>query len=108
MAAGYADFCDLLICLERYTGIMALGWERKSVEDQICAAEAAKEARAKPHLSAEQRELKERKQSLLLSRAQILARLKSATNPKYRSQLQAALDHLDAELKSMSGTDFSL
>lgn len=87
---------------------MARGWESKSVEDQIGAAEAAREARAKPHLSEKQKQRKEREQSLLLSRAQILARLKAATNQRYRDQLQAALDHLDAELEGMRGTDFSL
>jgi hypothetical protein len=40
---------------------MARGWESKSVEDQVAAAEAAKEAQAKPHLSAAEREALERK-----------------------------------------------
>jgi hypothetical protein len=97
-----------VICAARYNDFMARGWESKSVEDQIGAAEAAREARAKPHLSPEQRELKEREQSLLLSRAQILGRLKTTTNQRYRDQLQIALDHLDAELKGMSGTDSGL
>ena len=78
---------------------MARGWESKSVEDQVAAAEAAKEARAKPHLSEPERELLERKQSLLLSRAQVRARLSLATNKNYRQQLERALKHLDAQLE---------
>ena len=77
---------------------MARGWESKSVEDQIGAAEAAKEAGAKRHLSAELRERETRRQSLLLSRVQIVERLKHATNDRYRAQMQHALEHLDKEL----------
>jgi hypothetical protein len=81
---------------------MARGWESKSVEDQMGAAEAAlaeRDARAKPHLSPQQRETNERRQSLLLSRSQILSRLKVATNARYRAQLELALKHVDAQLQ---------
>ncbi len=80
---------------------MARGWESKSVEDQVAAAEAAKDARAKPHLSAQQRAALERERSLLLSRAQVRARLASATNENYRTQLERALKHLDDQLESL-------
>jgi hypothetical protein len=81
---------------------MARGWESKSVEDQVAAAEAAKEARAKPRLSVTEREALERKQSLLMSRAQVNARLASATNENYRKQLERALKHLDEQLDGLS------
>ena len=84
---------------------MARGWESKSVEDQIGAAEAERERQAKPHLSAAQRVRADQKQSLLLSRAQILSRLQSATNPRYRAQLQSALDHVEAQLKAPNPDD---
>ena len=77
---------------------MARGWESKSVEDQIGAAEAAREVRAAHQVSAEEREASEHKQSLLLSRSLILSRLKAARDPRYRAQLQVALDELDAQL----------
>ena len=77
---------------------MARGWESKSVEDQIDAAKADRDAQIKPRLTSQQREQRELKQSLLLSRAQTLRRLKAATNDRYRAQLQSALDHLDAQL----------
>ena len=80
---------------------MARGWESKSVEDQVAAAEAAKEARAKPHLSAEQRERRERRDSLRLSRANITTRLKTTTNPHYRQQLEKALEDLDQRLAAV-------
>jgi hypothetical protein len=78
---------------------MARGWESKSVEDQIGAAEAARELRTKPQLSVEQREREDRKRSLLLSRAQILNRLNASTNARYRAQLQSTLEHLDMQLR---------
>ena len=80
---------------------MARGWESKSVEDQIGAAEAAKEARAKPQLSPQERERETRRQSLLLSRAQIIGRLKRATNARYRAQLEKTLQHLEKELREV-------
>jgi hypothetical protein len=78
---------------------MARGWESKSVEDQIDAAKADRDAQIKPRLTQEQREQRELRQSLQLSRAQTLRRLKAATNDRYRAQLQSALDHLDAQLR---------
>jgi len=77
---------------------MARGWESKSVEDQIDAAKADRDAQIKPRLTPQQREQRELKQSLRLSRAQTLRRLNAATNDRYRAQLQSALDHLDAQL----------
>jgi hypothetical protein len=81
---------------------MARGWESKSVEDQMAAAQAAKaerDARAKARVSPEEREQSERRQSLLLSRSQILSRLKATQNARYRAQLELALEHLDAQLR---------
>ena len=78
---------------------MARGWESKSVEDQIGAAEAEREIRDAHQLSAEQREHNEHKQSLLLWRALILSRIKAARDPRYRAQLQLALDQLNDQLR---------
>ncbi|HEU5236756.1 MAG TPA: hypothetical protein VFU37_06420 [Pyrinomonadaceae bacterium] len=78
---------------------MARGWESKSVEDQIGAAEAEREIRARRQLTDEQREESEQKQSLMLSRALILSRIKAARDPRYRAQLQVALDQLEAQLR---------
>jgi hypothetical protein len=82
---------------------MARGWESKSVEDQIGEAEAAKEDRAKRHLSQMEREQETKRQSLLLSRVQIADRLKKATNARYRAQLQRSLEHLDQQLRELEG-----
>jgi hypothetical protein len=84
---------------------MARGWESKSVEDQIGAAEAERELRSKPQLSDRQRQEDEHKKSLLLSRSQILSRMRAATSPRYRAQLQSALDHVQAQLKERGPND---
>ena len=84
---------------------MARGWESKSVEDQMSEAEGNRDAQSKPHLSTDERELRERRQSLLLSRSQVLSRLKVATNSRYRAQLESALAHLDAQLLECEKTE---
>jgi len=78
---------------------MARGWESKSVEDQIGAAEADRDAQIKPHLSSQERDKQNRKESLQLSRAQIIGRLKGVTNARYRAQLEKTLQDLDEQLK---------
>jgi hypothetical protein len=78
---------------------MARGWESKSVEDQMGDAQAEREAQVQRQVSPQERERNERRQSLLLSRSQILSRLKVATNPRYRAQLELALKHLEAQLR---------
>ena len=80
---------------------MARGWESKSVEDQIGDAEAAKEDQAKQTLSQQGRALENQRQNLQLSRIQIMGRLKAATNPRYRTQLEAALQDLDKKLSDL-------
>jgi hypothetical protein len=80
---------------------MARGWESKSVEDQMSDAQAEKDARSKPFLSVVEREQQTRRQSLLLSRSQILSRLSSTSNPRYRAQLEAALKHVEKQLKEL-------
>ena len=78
---------------------MARGWESKSVEDQMGAAEADRDAQIKPQLSSQERDKQNRKESLQLSRAQIIGRLKGVTNARYRAQLEKTLQHLDEQLQ---------
>ena len=80
---------------------MARGWESKSVEDQISEAEAEKALREKPVRSLAERERETRKQSLVLSRSQILDRIKVAQNARYRAQLETALDHIEKQLRDL-------
>lgn len=84
---------------------MARGWESKSVEDQVAEAEAAKAARGKPRLTDEERERKVERESLLLSRAQVVARLATVANENYRKQFERALRDLDGRLAELKNRE---
>lgn len=84
---------------------MARGWESKSVEDQVADAEAAKDDRAKHHSSQQERVKENQRQSLLMSRTQIIGRLNGATNTRYRTQLEAALQDLEKKLVELASKD---
>ena len=84
---------------------MARGWESKSVEDQIGDAENAKHDRAKLHLSAQERVKETQRQSLLMSRTQIAGRLKQTKNPRYRTQLESALQDLEKKLRELDSKE---
>lgn len=86
---------------------MARGWESKSVEEQIDATKAEKEARAKPTLTDLEREWKRRKEGLLLSRTRILKDMESARNPRYRALLERNLAHIDIELAKLEISDLN-
>ena len=78
---------------------MARGWESKSVESQIELAESSRGRRG-VQLTREQIETERERESLQLSRIRVLHDLESATNPRYRETLLAALKHLDEKLAS--------
>ncbi len=73
-----------------YNGLMARGWESKSVEAQ--QAEASEEKRSsKSRISPEQAALKRKVDGLLLSRHHVLQQLTAAHDPRHRQMLDAAL-----------------
>ncbi len=80
---------------------MARGWESKAVEDQIASEEADKGARPKGVLSQQDRERQAQRESLLLSRTEVLNRLNAARNERYRAQLKLALEHIEAKLREL-------
>jgi hypothetical protein len=79
---------------------MARGWESKSVElqqDEFAGVKRDSAAQA----SAEKNERQRKLDCLELSRTRILHDLQSACNPRYRSQLEAALSHVNGELAKL-------
>jgi hypothetical protein len=80
---------------------MARGWDSKAVEDQQAAAEAAKETRSRPMLTADERERRAKRDGLLLARAKISKDLESAGNQRYRAMLEQAISHLDREIETL-------
>jgi hypothetical protein len=81
---------------------MARGWESKSIEAQIDAAE-------QHHRSAvldetpdpEKLNLIRQKETILLSRTRVVRELNSAQNPRYKAVLNKALADLDAKLSTI-------
>jgi hypothetical protein len=80
---------------------MARGWESKSVEAQKDLAESREPRPASAHLTPEQRERQRERESLKLSRSRILRELASATLPRRRESLEAALRHLEEKLAAL-------
>ncbi len=80
---------------------MARGWDSKAVEDQQATAEAEKQTRAKPALTAEERERRAKRDGLALARARMLNDLESATDERYRTMLEEAIAHLDRAIDAL-------
>ncbi|MBI3683528.1 MAG: hypothetical protein HY235_24395 [Acidobacteria bacterium] len=80
---------------------MARGWESKSVESQMEAAEARGRGQQQPRLSAAQIERKARHDSLLLDRKRVLHDLEKARHPRHQQMLREALAYLDRKLAGL-------
>jgi hypothetical protein len=76
---------------------MARGWESKSVADQIEDAEL-RETKVQ-RTSAEDRERKQRLDSLLLSKSRLLQQLERAKLPAHRSVLLNGLKAIEKEIE---------
>ncbi len=83
---------------------MSRGWESKSVESQMEEAAVHRAAIQQTPLTPEQIRLRSERQSLELSRTRVLKDLESATHPRRREQLIAALHYLDQKLADLAGT----
>ena len=77
---------------------MARGWESKSVEDQVQAAEDA--SAMQPMVSnAEKLELDRKRDGLLRQRTRVLRDLRCCENERYRQTLENGLAYLEGELR---------
>jgi hypothetical protein len=81
---------------------MARGWESKSVESQIEAAEARASLANRRALAAEVIRLERERESLELSRTRVLQDMASAINPGYRRVLERSLGFLEEKLKALA------
>lgn len=81
---------------------MARGWESKSIETQIDAREAARDARqadVRPDLSPDDVARMQRRQALTLALARAEAELAVATRPAHQQMLEAAIRSLRQQLQ---------
>ena len=81
---------------------MARGWESKAVADQIEEGESRQQQASKTELTAEQRVLKDRLDSLQLSRSRLLQQLEHARHPAHRNVLLNGLKAIEREIDEVS------
>jgi hypothetical protein len=87
---------------------MARGWESKSVQSQMDAAENRRAAAQGIKQTAEELRLQREKESIELSKVRVIRDLQMARHPRHRAQLQAALAHLEQQLEKLSGSSSPL
>ena len=81
---------------------MARGWESKSIEAQIDAAEQHhRSAVLDEAQDPEKLNMIRQKETILLSRTRVVRELNSAQNPRYKAVLNKALADLDAKLATI-------
>ncbi|MGO4881960.1 MAG: hypothetical protein ACLP59_14195 [Bryobacteraceae bacterium] len=80
---------------------MARGWESKSVESQIDAAEKNVRPSFDEQIPPVELELLRKKESLNLSRIRVLRELETSQNPRYRNLMEKALADLNSELRRL-------
>ncbi len=83
---------------------MARGWESKSVESQIDAAQSARHVAGAMGPDPAYVELLRRKEILVLSRTRVVRELEHSQNARYRKMLNCALADLDAQLSEVAKT----
>jgi TATA-binding protein-associated factor Taf7 len=81
---------------------MARGWESKAIADKIEEQESREQHASKAESSPEQRVLKERLDSLTLSRSRLLQQLERATHPAHRNVLLNGLKAVEKEIEEVS------
>jgi len=81
---------------------MARGWESKAIADQIEEEESRRQQASKVETTPEQRDLKERLDSLKLSRSRLLQQLERATHPRHRNVLLTGLKAVEKEIEEVS------
>jgi hypothetical protein len=81
---------------------MARGWESKAVADQIEEGESRKDISPKAQASPEDRLLKERLDSLRLSKSRLLQQLERARHPAHRDVLLNGLKAVEKEIEEIS------
>jgi hypothetical protein len=83
---------------------VARGWESKSVQEQIQAADARRGI-TKPSLSIAQLETERKRDALLLQRTRILRNLENCSSERYRKTLSDGLTFLESEIEALTHHD---
>ena len=86
---------------------MARGWESKAIADQIEEVESRQQQASQVETTPEQRVLKDRLDSLKLSRSRLLQQLERATHRAHRNVLLNGLKAVEKEIEEVSLKFFS-
>ena len=78
---------------------MARGWESKSVEAQMEEAESA--SAGMPRLSPQELEIKQKRETLELTRKKVQADLGRATDERHRQMLTRSLEEIENQLEKL-------
>ena len=81
---------------------MARGWESKAVADQIEEGESRQAEARKGEVTPQQRLLKERLDSLKLSKSRLLQQLERARHPAHRDVLLNGLKAVEKEIEEIT------
>ena len=81
---------------------MARGWESKAIADQIEEEESRQQQASRTETTPEQRVLKERLDSLRLSKSRLLQQLERAAHPAHRNVLLNGLKAVEKEIEEVS------
>ena len=81
---------------------MARGWESKAIADQIEEEESRQQLASKVETTPEQRVLKDRLDSLKLSKSRLLQQLERAKHPAHRNVLLNGLKAVEKEIEEVS------
>jgi hypothetical protein len=81
--------------------LVARGWESKSVQEQIQAADARRGV-TKPQLNAEEIANERKRDGLLLQRTRILRNLETCSSERYRKTLSDGLSFLESEIEALT------
>jgi hypothetical protein len=84
---------------------MARGWESKSIEEQLAAAETRSDLPEKKRLTPAEIDCQRQRSLLESSRALVVQQLKTVQNPRYRQLLEAELASLEAQLADISSPE---
>jgi len=79
---------------------MARGWESKSVEAQM--EEALIPSAGKPHLSPEQIEAMQKRETLILTKKKLEGDLERSSNERHREMLKRAIAEVEKQLQGAS------
>lgn len=85
--------------------MVARGWESKAIEDQINAAQAKEEARAKKELTSLESERRRAIEGLRLEQTRLVREMKKATKRRHLVLLERALKHVESELTKLEQPD---